>query len=467
MAIWKKLRVGEFLFEREGRYKPDSPEISGLQRINKIDFSGNFHIANKPSNTDMILIKTGDLVISGINVAKGALGVYQGQNDVTATIHYSSYTFDERKISVEYFKRFLKSPIFIELLKEQVKGGIKTEIKPKHLLPLEIMLPDKEEQLAILSQFQRMENEDTELKVELTYQQTLLKKLRQQILQEAIEGKLTADWRAQNPDAESARELLKRIAAEKAQLVKDKKIKAQKALPPITDEEKPFDLPHGWVWCRLNDVIYENPRNGYSPKTVDFPTQTKTLKLGATTTGKFIDSEIKYIDEEIPRDSFLWLENRDVLIQRGNSMDFVGVSAIYYGEENRFIYPDLMMKLKPTASISEVYLHHVLMSIYCREYFRQKATGAQKSMPKINQATVSGAMLPFCSKAEQEVIVSKVKYLLALCDQLETQITQNQTHAEQLMQAVLTEAFSHNSAAEPAATAPKALAHLSAGVHDA
>ena len=86
-----------------------------------------------------------------------------------------------------------------------------------------------------------------ELKAELIHQQTLLKQLRQQILQEAIEGKLTTDWRAQNPDVEPASELLKRIAAEKAQLVKDKKIKAQKPLPPIMDEEKPFEIPQGWM----------------------------------------------------------------------------------------------------------------------------------------------------------------------------------------------------------------------------
>src|SRR5690606_710893 len=158
----------------------------------------------------------------------------------------SSYTFDESKVSVEFFKRFLKSPIFIQLLKEQVKGGIKTEIKPKHLLPLEIMLPDKDEQLSILSQFQRIENEDVELKHKLTRQQALLNKLRQQILQEAIEGNLTADCRAQNTNVEPASELLQRSAAVKAQLVKDKKIKAQKPLLPITVEEKPFDLPQEW-----------------------------------------------------------------------------------------------------------------------------------------------------------------------------------------------------------------------------
>ena len=62
-------------------------------------------------------------------------------------------------------------------------------------------------------------------------------------------------------------------------------------------------------------------------------------------------------------------------------------------------------------------------------------------MPKINQGVVSGALIPFCSISEQKLIADKVKKLLAICDQLETQITANQTNAEQFMQAVLKEAF--------------------------
>jgi len=126
MCAWRKTKIGELFFEREGKYKPDSEAIAGLKRIDKIDFSGNIHLAQKPSRTNMILICPGDLVISGINVAKGAMGIYRGDEDVTATIHYSSYTFDKSKIDVGYFKRFLKSAEFIRLLQEQVKGGIKT-----------------------------------------------------------------------------------------------------------------------------------------------------------------------------------------------------------------------------------------------------------------------------------------------------------------------------------------------------
>ncbi|EJC4647165.1 TPA: restriction endonuclease subunit S [Salmonella enterica] len=74
--------------------------------------------------------------------------------------------------------------------------------------------------------------------------------LKQTILQLAVMGKLVP----QDPNDEPAAELLKRIEQEKAQLVKDGKIKKQKPLPPISDEEKPFELPEGWEWCRVSEV---------------------------------------------------------------------------------------------------------------------------------------------------------------------------------------------------------------------
>ena len=458
MAIWNKVRVGDFLFEREGRYKPDSHEIAGLQRIEKIDFSGNFYIADKASRTDMILIKPGDLVISGINVAKGALGVYHGRSNVTATIHYSSYTFDESKVSVEYFKRFLKSPTFIQLLKEQVKGGIKTEIKPKHLLPLEIMLPDKQEQLSILSRFQRIENEDAELNHELSHQQTLLKKLRQQILQEAIEGKLTTDWRAQNPDVEPASEMLKRIAAEKAQLVKDKKIKAQKPLPPITDEEKPFELPEGWEWCRLGNVAYgfQYGTSSKSAKTGDIP----VLRMGNIQAGEIDWDNLVYSNDAAENDKYRLTEG-DLLFNRTNSRELVGKTALYRGDQTA-IYAGYLVRFHMADGISPDFANIVMNSRLHSEWCDEVKTDAL-GQSNINATKLSNFRFPLASMDEQEKIVDKAYKLLALYDQLETQITQNQTHAEQLMQAVLKEAFSHNSEVEPTAKKDTASTHISEG----
>jgi len=79
MSEWKKVKIGDFLKERQGRYKPNDEAITKYRRLNKIDFSGMIHICEKPSKTDMIIIKQGDLVISGINISKGAIAVYQGK----------------------------------------------------------------------------------------------------------------------------------------------------------------------------------------------------------------------------------------------------------------------------------------------------------------------------------------------------------------------------------------------------
>ena len=311
MSEWKKVKIGDFLTEREGRYKPDDSKISKYKRLDKIDFSGTIHISDKPTKTDMIIVHPGDLVISGINVAKGAVAVYQGDEPVCATIHYSSYTFDSSKVDLDYFKYFVKSPVFIAALQKQVKGGIKTEIKPKHLLPLEILIPDLQTQQEIVKKISLQLQKTEQLSVEIESQKNYIKQLRQNILQDAIEGKLTADWRKQNPvqegnpdyDAEALFEQIQKgevspslprqvapriVPASSADSLRFVGLSAtpsprgkapktpdnsreffkekldserkrtnnarSKSLAPITDEEKTFEIPEGWKWVRLGEL---------------------------------------------------------------------------------------------------------------------------------------------------------------------------------------------------------------------
>lgn len=445
MVEWKKSRIAQFLKEREGRYKPHDPAIQDLKRLNKIDFSGEIHLSDKNSKTDMIIVYPGDLVISGINVSKGALAVYHGDKPITATIHYSSYEFDEKHIDIEYFKRFVRSSFFVKILKDQVKGGIKTEIKSKHLLPLEIRIPNIESQREVVSFFNRIETEMGDLSEEVEKQQDSLTMLRQSILQDAIEGKLTVKWRKEHPDLISgdnhAAKLLEKIKTEKENLIKADKIKKDKPLLPISDAEQPFDLPDGWVWCRLGEVIYNPPRNGYSPKEVPYESATKSLKLGATTYGFFDPSKFKYVADNIPKSSVFWLEPGDILIQRSNSIEYVGVSAIYSGRSKEFIYPDLMMKIQIAKPLLIKLFSIFLSSPMIRGYFRAKAKGVQKTMPKINQGTVSATLIPLPPLHEQAEIVERVHRLLSMGDELKKQGSERKEQSELLMQAVLREAF--------------------------
>lgn len=441
MSEWKKVKIGEFLTEREGRFKPDDKRISKYQRLDKIDFSGTIHISNKPTKTDMILVQPGDLVISGINVAKGAITVYQGDVPVCATIHYSAYTFDDSKVNLDYFKFFVKSPAFVEILKQQVKGGIKTEIKPKHFLPLEISIPDLPTQKQIVKELSAKIANITELTDEIEKQKSYAKQLRQSILQNAIEGKLTEDWRKQHsvqkgdPDYD-AEALFEKIQAEKLETKSTKKTVA-----PIAKDEIPFEIPTNWKWVRLGEIIQEPPRNGYSPKAVDFETPIKTLKLGAVTYGVFDPSEFKYINEKIPEDAYCWLKNGDFLIERSNSFEYVGICAIYTGKDNEFMYPDLLMRFRTAEILLKEYIHSALVSPFNREYFMANAKGAQKTMPKINQECVVNTLIPLPPLAEQKEIVTRVEQHLQTITQLETQIATRETTTKQLMQSILKDAF--------------------------
>jgi len=96
----------------------------------------------------------------------------------------------------------------------------------------------------------------------------------------------------------------------------------------------------------------------------------------------------------------------------------VGTSCIYDGEDNAFIYPDLMMRLQILDSVDLRYIDYVLKSPETRKYYSSSASGTSESMPKINQGIVSNTLIPLPPLAEQKRIVAKLEELLPLCDML-------------------------------------------------
>jgi len=270
---------------------------------------------------------------------------------------------------------------------------------------------------------------------ELTHQQTLLKKLRQQILQEAIEGKLTADWREQNPDVEPACELLARIKAEKEQLIKDKKIKKQKALPPITDEEKPFNLPDGWEWCVLDEIVLFT--NG------------KAHEQFIDNTGKYILINSKYIsmDGQVVKRTAQCMcpvYKNDILIVMSDVPNGKALARCFLVDaDNTYSLNQRIGALTPVGKILPEFL---ALQANRNHHFLSFNDGKKQTNLRKDQILSCPIAIP--SITEQKAIVAKVEKLLAVCNQMETQISQNQTHAEQLMQAVLKEAFQRNSSDE-------------------
>lgn len=232
--------------------------------------------------------------------------------------------------------------------------------------------------------------------------------MKKSILQQAVMGKLVP----QDPNDEPASVLLKKIAEEKQKLIKEGRIKKQKALPAITEDEVPFDIPKSWKWVRLNEIIENVPANGFSPKGVDYQTDYKNLTLTATTSGTFKADAFKYVDITKEQAEKYFLKEDDILIQRSNSRELVGTACLYTEGPDKYIYPDLMMRIHALDGIWPQYLVMTLQSTYVRGYYQQNASGSSQSMPKINQSIVGNTLIPIPPLHEQKKIVQTVNRLI-------------------------------------------------------
>jgi type I restriction enzyme S subunit len=438
---WRRVRIGDFLSERKGKFKPGAGAIEGLQRVDKIDFSGNIHLSNKDSKTDLIMVCQGDLLISGINVAKGAVAIYHGESPVVASIHYSSYTFDENLVSIEYFRRFVRSPLFDEILKEQVRGGIKTEIKAKDFLPLQIHLPDLDTQQEIVAKFEDVENEISDISGEATHQASLIKQLRQAVLQEAVEGKLTADWRRQHPlvkgdPQHDAAALLVQIKAAKERLVEAGKIRKEKPLSPIADGDKPFELPEGWVWCRFGNYSrFERGRFSIRPRNDKryFGGPYPFVQIGGLSeSGNSISSAPQSLNEMGLAASKMFDAETILIAIVGGTIGNLGVLAI------PMCFPDSIVGIRPT----DLNCHDYIMCLLRHKQPEIRRLAYQMAgQPNIKLPTLQEMVIPLPPLAEQQAIVARVDSLMATIDALEAQVTERKEQAQLLMQAVLREAF--------------------------
>lgn len=272
----------------------------------------------------------------------------------------------------------------------------------------------------------------------LTTRPAHIKQLRQTILNLAVQGKLVA----QDANNEPAVELLKQIILEQPHLSKKRRSVAIISNLCSPKNSKHFSIPSTWLWISLENVISFGPQNGISPKPSTDPDAPKAITLTATTSGIFNPHHYKKVDAKIPADSEFWLQPGDLLFQRGNTREYVGMAAYYEGAAGQFLFPDLMMKVRLSERVSLRYVHLCAIAPFARAYFGEHASGAQATMPKINQSSLVQLPIPLPPLAEQHRIVAKVDELMALCDQLESQLTTNEADSRRLLEAVLQEALS-------------------------
>ncbi|MGR3972562.1 restriction endonuclease subunit S [Shewanella sp. 1180_01] len=265
--------------------------------------------------------------------------------------------------------------------------------------------------------------------------------LKQTILQLAVMGKLVK----QDPNDEPAAKLLARIAKEKAQLIKEGKIKKQKPQPAITEEEKPFELPSGWAWVKLNALITIMDA-GWSPACPPEASPSNevwgVLKTTAVQSMEYREYENKVLSEsKEPRHQYE-VKVGDILITRAGPKNRVGVSCLVQKTRPKLMISDKIIRFHLIETgMSERFISLCLNAGATAEFLETAKSGMAESQMNISQDKLKAAPIPLAPREEQHRIVAKVDELMALCDQLKVCLADAQITQLHLTDAIVEQAI--------------------------
>lgn len=249
---------------------------------------------------------------------------------------------------------------------------------------------------------------------------TLPEKIKQSILQHAVQGKLVP----QNPNDEPASELLNRIKAEKEQLIKDGKIKKEKPLPPITDDEIPYELPKGWEWVRLRDIC--EILNGYAFKSDSYVTKSNNqiIRLGnVKNNGLALETSPVYIPDTIAKNAvnYLLKENDILITLTGTRLkrDYFYTALVKRNDIEQFnLYLNQRVGcLRFYSDVNPKLLNIFLKSKLILDNIFEHETGTA-NQGNIGTGATGELLIPLPPLAEQHRIVTKVEELLAIVDKI-------------------------------------------------
>ncbi|MDO9154419.1 MAG: restriction endonuclease subunit S, partial [Paludibacter sp.] len=326
---------------------------------------------------------------------------------------------DETQLNAKYLHLYLQQ--FKEtLLVPLMKGAANVSLPMNKLADIVIEVPSLKRQLDIIALEEEAAEYKNELEERLISQDADIKKLRQAILRDALQGLLVK----QNLIDENANDLLKKIKAEKEKLNADKKIK--KELSPISEEEIPFVIPENWVWCRLGDIVElqmgQSPEgNTYNKKGNGIP-----FYQGKTEFGVMYPVGVSVWCNQPKKIS----EANDILISVRAPVGDVNIADKKYAIGRGLSIIRVMNKT----------INHVLL-FYFLDYIKRNWKAKGSFFEAINRDIIEARLFPLPPLPEQNRIVKKIEQLMQLCDDLQYSIQQSKIENEKLLRGALRDAI--------------------------
>jgi type I restriction enzyme S subunit len=282
-----------------------------------------------------------------------------------------------------------------------------------------------------------------------------LKLYRASILKAAVEGALTAEWRAQHPHTEPASELLTRIVVERRRRWEEEQLrkfkekgreppkdwKAKYKEPVAADAKNLSDVPKGWSWTTVDQLIVEPIVNGISVRGSMLPPGIAALRLNAMTDSGFDYGAKRYLPLAESDVDDLWVRTGDFFVSRGNgSKELVGRGTLAHEPPELIIFPDTMMRLRFGAEPLVSWFSAIWASSIIRIQI-QKAAKTTAGILKISQPDLARIQVPLPPLAEQEAIIEAVEDQLSVIDHLEADLDTKLKSAQALRQSILRHAF--------------------------
>jgi type I restriction enzyme, S subunit len=329
-------------------------------------------------------------------------------------------------------------------------------LKFNDYLGIEIPIPPLNEQNRIVAKIEELFSELDKGIENLKTARAQFKVYRQTLLKHAFDGKLTAQWRAENQDKlETTAALQKRIQQERAQRYQQQladwestgkqgsKPKAPKPLPPLTAEELAElpELPEGWVYARVGALI-DDPTYGTSKK-CDYEVEgVGVLRIPNVISGKVDASDLKFAQFTPDEIATYKLNVGDILIIRSNgSISIVGRCALVSDADIDYLYAGYLIRLRPHLRLVEPgFLLNTFSLHSIRRQIEQKAKSTS-GVNNINTGEIQSLVVALCDIEEQKQIQMELESRLSEVDQLELTITTSLQQAEALRQSILKKAY--------------------------
>lgn len=416
---------------KDTKYKQENLIVYGVTNKDGITVTGN---QTSEDLGNYYVLREKQFAYNPYRINVGSLGLApQGLLGVVSPAYVVFETTSE--LSDEFLYLYLKSSLGINLIKWYGdRGGVRSALRYNDLEKIDIPDLSLDQQLTLLKKLQELNLYLDDLNNNLEMQRDLNLELRQSLLNDAIQGKLAP----QDSNDEPACVLLEKIKAEKEQVVKEKKIKKEKLIPSISDDEIPFEIPQGWEWVRLEAL--GSTVTGKTPPThlkeyyngeIPFLNPGNIKEGRMHYDGKTLTKEGSKFSQVIPKDSIL------MVCINGSLKNGIGQVAI---NDREITVNQQINALIPNDSINPKYVLYCCLSSFFQQQVKERATGTVNYI--INKSSFGKLMIPLPPFNEQKRIVEKVDQLMDLCEELEREIEQSKQESEMFMQSVLQEAFS-------------------------